>query len=744
MRREKKVNVMDTGKAGRWVAVGCLVAVGTLLTVLGGPPEVNNSLAVWFVEDDPARLAYESFQDLFGNDEVVIVSVGEPGTVLTSGLLDQVAEAAIGMSEVEGIASVTGPGGASTGPLSELLLSHDKSVALLLARFDVLDDADARRHDIIEGLREAVADLDSSGAELHWAGIGLVYDELNEVSFRETPLLTGASFVIVGLVLYAVVGSLAPVLLALASVVTAILVLLGTFTLGGFQLNMVTAILPTLLLVVGTANAVHIFTRIRGAEGESREEALRNVFKPCLFTALTTAAGFASLATAQMSVIRDLGIFAALGVVISLVTSFVFLRAGISADWFHLGPARSPRSRVFLEWLSGFVVRRPWQILSASVAVALVALWFATSVVVDTYSIEFFRADHPVRVDSDAIEAGYGWYLPLEFAVHSNEPGGAVDPELAVAVADWQTSVEEAGLAQWSISLADFGPTSRGPVHAAGRGTLVMPEQGRPQDAFLVAADPLAADSMVADLVAAGLVDEERSALRVTFGVPMASASAWAERIEAIRANAGPSLQTVQADTELTSGGYLPLYVRMMDYIVDTQVRSFTAALVLVFAIMGIFLRAPRMVLVALFPNLLPIVAIFGVMGALGIRLDIATVTVATIALGIVVDDTVHLLHRFREEMDRTGDPLEAVRTAMTAVGPALMGTTVILSTSFAVLGLASVLSIALFGLLSAATLVFALFADLLVLPAVLVVSERRRDPRQPRSRVEKNHDHHC
>ena len=331
---------------------------------------------------------------------------------------------------------------------------------------------------------------------------------------------------------------------------------------------------------------------------------------------------------------------------------------------------------------------------------------FASPTAGDPHTISFSNV-------SDAIEAGYGWYLPLEFAVHAESPGGAFDHELTTAVADWQARVEEAGLAQWSLSLADFG-VNPDPWATAGRDAVALPQPGGSPDW---------------DVAAAGLVDDERSALRVTFGVPMSSAREWAERIEAIRSKAGPSLRP---GTELTSGGYLPLYVRMMEYVVDTQVRSFAAALVLVFAVMGIFLRRPRIVLVALFPNLLPIVAVFGVMGALGIRLDIATVTVAAIALGIVVDDTVHLLHRFREELDRTGDPREAVRAALLAVGPALMSTTVILATSFAVLGLASVLSIALFGLLSAATLVFALVSDLLVLPALLIVSTRGHAIPQP------------
>jgi predicted RND superfamily exporter protein len=663
----------------------------------GGAPVVNNSLAVWFVEDDPARVAYESFQDLFGNDEVLVLSVGTVGVPLDRATLDLVAATAERMRTVKGVASVTGPEDAAAGPLARLLLDDDRSIALLVARFEVMEDADARRHGILVSLRDAAGDLSGAGAELHWAGIGLVYDELNEVSFQETPLLTGGSFVIVGLVLYAVVGSAMPVLVALASVVASIMILMGIFTLAGYELNMVTAVLPTLLLVVGTANAVHIFGRLRGVPPGARDEALRDVLKPCLFTALTTAAGFASLATARMAVIRDLGIFAALGVLVAFAATFVFVGAFASSSRFRVRGARRSWMAGPLGAIAGLVVRRPRSILAGAAVVVALAVWGAASVVADTYSIEFFRAGDPVRVDNEAIEAGYGWYLPLEFAVRSGRPDGALDPGLIEDVSAWQRRVEASGLAQWSLSIADFG-------------------MGAPEAPGAPALDP----------VAARILDREREALRVTYGVPMESARGWAARIDSIRKRGE---EVLPADVELTMGGYLPLYVRMMDYIVDTQVRSFAAALFLVFAVMAIFLRSPRAVLLSVFPNLLPILTVFGLMGALGIRLDIATVTVAAIAMGIVVDDTVHLLYRFREGLARSGDPATSVRRALEEAGPALIGTSVVLAASFAVLGFASVLSIALFGLLTAATIVCALAADLVVLPALLIVFFTPRPP---------------
>jgi predicted RND superfamily exporter protein len=683
---------MSRAKRSRWWAVGALALVGLALAIVGGPPVVNNSLAVWFVEGDPALVAYERFQERYGNDEVVVVAVRTGGEAATGEQMDRVQRVAQRMRAVDGIASVLSPADVPAGPMRDLLVSGG-DVTLLLARFDLMADADARRHDVLVELRAAAEELEQAGDEVHWAGIGLVYDELNEASFRETPALTGASFVLVGLVLWYVTASVGSVVLTLGVVVVSILILMGLFAALGEQLNMVTAILPTLVLVVGTTNAVHIFRRVSAGIDDSVDDALRKVFWPCWFTALTTAAGFASLATARMAVIRELGVYAAIGVLVTLLVSFTASWAALSTGWFRPKAARGQHAARAFAWLGGLVTRRPGGVLAGAAAFAVVAFVLATRVVADTYSIEFFRADHPVRVDSDAIERGFGWYLPLEFEVATGREHGALDPATLDAVAEWQQRVEDAGLAQWSLSLADF----------AGEASETAPSE--PPD---------------------GLTADEASALRVTFGVPMSSARGWAERIERIRDEAE---RVLPSQNELGTGGYLPLYVRMMDYIVDTQVRSFTVAFVLVFLVMGLFLRSGRMIAGAFLPNLLPLAGTFGVMGALGVRLDIATVTIAAIALGIVVDDTVHLLHHFREALRRTGDPERAVQQALRDVGPALFSTTLILTVSFSVLGFASVLSIALFGLLTALTLVLALVADVVVMPAVLVLTTRPRAP---------------
>ena len=146
----------------------------------------------------------------------------------------------------------------------------------------------------------------------------------------------------------------------------------------------------------------------------------------------------------------------------------------------------------------------------------------------------------------------------------------------------------------------------------------------------------------------------------------------------------------------------------------------------MIFTLIGLLFRSVRMALLAVPANLLPVLMTLGLMGLLGIRLDVATVTIAAIVLGLVVDDTTQFLYRYREMRRQHSEPRDVVFNTVRSVGRPMLITTVVLAGGFSVLGLAAIKSVAYFGLLLAAALVSALLADLLVVPALLVVWDRR------------------
>jgi predicted RND superfamily exporter protein len=171
---------------------------------------------------------------------------------------------------------------------------------------------------------------------------------------------------------------------------------------------------------------------------------------------------------------------------------------------------------------------------------------------------------------------------------------------------------------------------------------------------------------------------------------------------------------------EVTLAGYLPLYGRSIDYLVRDQVTSFSLAFVSVFLVVILILRSWRLTLAAIAPNLLPVGLILGVMGWSGIRLDMATVTIAAAVLGVIVDDTIHVLYRFRSALRSGLDIEDALRDVARTSGLAVVSTSLILCVGFGVLAACGVRSVSSVGSLIGLGVVSALLTDLILLPAII------------------------
>jgi predicted RND superfamily exporter protein len=435
------------------------------------------------------------------------------------------------------------------------------------------------------------------------------------------------------------------------------------------------------------------------------------VFWPCLINTLTTSMGFLALMAASMPVIRDLGLFCALGLVAAFVgavvlCSLIARRPGFtpvlkSSGWVQRG----------VERLANLAVQRPGRVLVCAGAIAVVAGIGVSRVVVDTFSIDFLHSDHPVRVDSAELESGYGPYTPLEFIVERK--AGVKDPATLQAIAQWQQDMEAQADVGWTRSPADVVARLDAVMRGSNTGVVPSDEGALAQLLFVYESEPEADMSR--------FIDRSGTRARVTVGVPMESARGFDARIQSLTA-----LAQMPADVTLTPAGYLPLYVQIMEHIVSTQLMSFALAFAIIFLLIGLLFKSLRAAVLAIPANLLPVLCTLGLMGWLGVRLDVATVTIAAIVLGLVVDDTVQFLYRYQVEQRATDDPIEAVRQTVRRVGQPMAITTVILAGGFSVLGLAAIKSVAWFGLLLATALISALLCDLLVVPALIVLTTRR------------------
>lgn len=731
----------------RWVVLAVVAALTGVAAWGALRVGVDNSVEVWFVDDDPALAAYHRFQGVFGNDEVVAIAVRREEGVLTPeglALLEAVGDAAAG---VEGIARVTSlatvddirsypdPDGIEVldvGPLvrdgkvdaakvladpllAGRLVSADGKTGLVVAQLAAMDDVDARRHGVLVALEEAVA---PHVAERRFAGIGVVYDALNQLSTVDSALFVVLSYGLIVGVLWILMGRVLAMLVAMGSVGVAAVWLMGAYGFAGRDINMVTMILPTLVLIIGVSDCVHVMNHVAelapGWKGTRRElvrEAAGFVFWPCLFNTVTTVVGFASLATAPMAVLRDMGVFAAIGLAGAFVVALTLCPIALMSP--RVQPTLSDNGKLqrLVDACADLALRRPAPVLVVTGVLALVSALGISRIQVDTYSIDYLRKSHDVRQDSDWIEANLGPYTPLEFVVRSD---ARVDrPEVLAALDAWERKMEAHPRVGWATSVADVAKRLNRELSAA-HAEVVPADPAALEQAFLLyTASP--------DVDLSQQVEGDWAAARVTVGIDMMSAGEMGHLIDELMAMAA-----LPEGVSIEATGYLPLYVHMMDYIVRSQLSSFGLAFVLIFGLIAAIFRSVRLAALAVPANLVPILLTLGVMGFAGIRLDVATVTIGAVVLGLVVDDTVQFLYRYQHELARLGDSEAAARATVRSLGRSLAITAVVLALGFSVLGFAGIKSVAYFGLLVALALGTGVFGDLLVLPAMLALLKER------------------
>lgn len=732
-----------------WLIIGLLVGFFISASIGVFKIGVDNSVEVWFPEDDPALQYYQVFLNTFGNDESVVIGVSHPDgeSMLNQKGLLLIEEATALAEEVEGIASVMslsrinvlkGGNPIEAGPLWEGELSaeevpeileqirsdqllngfvgQDEKMVLLLAQMEAIDNIDTARDGILESLRSSLKTLSNPVA---YGGIGVVYSALNHASTQGAAFFIVGSYLLIALLLWILFRKVGPMLLTLGAVGGAATILMGIFGHLDQKINMVNMILPTIVLVIGVSSCVHMLVQVVEAKGETLEERARNgiafVFWPCLLNTVTTCMGFLALGTATMPVVQGLGYFGALGLVISFILSVLICIVGAT----HIqGCIPSPVEYGFLQGmvnqLSRMATQYPHRVLSVGGVVALIALMGITRLEVDTYSIDFLRESHEVRVDSNHLEEKYGPYTPLEFVIRplNIEENETVFFETLKDIELWQDELNGHPAVGYTRSMVDLPRRANQLLEKGGGFQLPEEPEALAQLLFLLSMDEDTQESLDK------LYDVPSGMLRLSVGVPMTSAKQFDSLIKEFVALS----HFRHAEVELLPSGYIPLYVTMMEYIVRSQLQSFGFAFLIIFAAVGILFRSLRMAVLSIPANLLPVLMTLGLMGLIGIRLDVATVTIAAIVLGLVVDDTIHFLYRYRHERIRASSELEAVKSTVRKVGRPMTITTIVLGLGFSVLGFAAVKSVAYFGLLLAFALLSALFSDLLIVPALIVL----------------------
>jgi len=740
------------------------IAVVTLVTLVAarfaarvGVEHDNVSLNA---DDAEQALVYAGFKEAFGNDEDLLVALTHRDLLSASGLalVDELSREIAGYDGVRRVWSLTtaaeivrGAVGAEPRPLvpapfdtpdiearvlaaldrnpetAQWLVSADRRTAGFVVEIEDRPDDHEYRHRIITAIRQLGAHVGPAEGSLRLTGVPVQKHDVSDYVDRDQRLLMPLAVLVMALTLAVFFRTIAGVLLPLGVAGVTVVCTLGLYGATGHALNAITSLLPAVLLVVSVAASVHVYDFWREAHDEIRSDtpaarvdrvarAVVAVAVPASLCAVTTAQGFLSLAVSEVPAVRQFGAFAALGVVVAFVVGMTAAPAVLtylrtpppSAEGEHGLTLR------LLDASSGFATSRPWTTIAAFAAVTLIAAGGIPLVRADTDLVAFLKHDAPLRIDTEAIDETLGGTLPVDFVVRRADGGDVVSLEALRRIEQAEVAMRELpGVAGTASAVALVRQVHR--AEDAG-GRLGLPGDAAALRGYL------------------DLLDESRHPLWLRFVSNDHRALRISVRLRSMgTAKSGPLIATMVADARARLGadytivatGALYHVIRDSDHLVAQQVKSFGSAILLVVLAIGLLFRSAQFTFLAMIPNVMPIVWTGGLMGYLGIELSTGTAMIASAVLGLVVDDTIHYLSRYRRVY--AGDAISAIRATTRAIGAPVTVAAMSLVLGFWVGALGSFRPTIYFSLLTGLTMITGVLCDLLLLPATLVLLNRKQ-----------------
>jgi predicted RND superfamily exporter protein len=715
---------------------------------VGFDPSTNALLP----EADEEREFYDHVRRLFGSDETILVALSSDD-VFTADVLGRVQRIAERIEEIEAVHHTVSLGTAldirgENGDLSiepfvdevpedpEALaairrralanpiyagniFSRDGRTAAVMVYLMELSEAEFLRRGVDREIRRIV-DEERGDVRAWITGQAYVKAEMSRTLLadllRTIPLATLALIVVALICFRDPVGAMVPLVgVGIASVWT-----LALFAARGESLNVITVVLPPMILVVGFAYAVHVVAEyhdgIRHGEGDVPRrdrvrEALRLVALPVVLTAATTAVGFLSLTTSPLGAIREFGLYATTGVLVTMVVSLTFVPAALCV---LPGPRRLRRESEdegfgrLARLLADLAVRRRKAILLAGAVVAVVSLFGVTRIRISTDVIRLFDPETVVRQDFEAINAHLEGSDALYVVLSAGYRDAFKEPVNLASIEALQEWLVEQPAIGGTTSIVDYVKLINRGFHDDRPEMLAIPESR----------------TLVTQLMFFGANDEVESFVDSrwqTVSILVRSRAVDSAELTALVAAIEGRLQSLPEHLQGRVTGNSVLINKTSDEIARGQAISLALAFGIIYAMLCLLFMSFRVGLLALIPNALPVLAYFGTLGLTGVTLNTTTGLVACLVLGIAVDDTIHFLARFNTAAKRTADEAQGVREALWTVGRPVTYTTAALCLGFLAIGTSALQNQREFGLLAAFTLAVAWLVDVVFTPALAV-----------------------
>ena len=690
------------------------------------------------IEDLPETARYEEFKSLFGSDEIirVVIKCDDIYDQTNFQKIQELSEKAvkiagvrrvISLPEVKKAVDFTGKWDlsrfsavmANVDLFKQNLFSDDNKTTVLTLVLEIDADPDQ----VIAEVNQLMAGA-SDRLSLYQIGMPLVSQALAQLTEKDFFRLPPITFILIAVVLAVLYRKFFFILIPLVCVTLALIWNFGLMAITGIPLSILTMIVPVFLIAVGTAYCLHIVTEYRSQSVEAADKksaaiaTFGNITFPTILAVVTTVIGLGSLLVSRIAAIQEFAIFACMGIVSFLVILLTLLPATMS-----LLPlpkkkpeGRSQKSGLLDRLIDGIASldldyqKYTLPVIGALVLFCIVGIF---KIPVESNPVGYFKEDTEVSRNFHDIYQHLSGSFPINVAMSGSSEEFFQKIENIAEIEKMQTYIDTLPGIDKTISFGDYLKL----VNYASN--QFKPENYRlPEEAWELRMLINSFKMMLGEDMLNRFMSPDFSKTNILLLTHISSSRAFLNAKKKILQHAG-NTSPQEVSWEVT--GFGMVISESSHQITSGQVKSLSITMVIVFGIMFLLFLSSKVGLIAIVPNMFPIIINFGIMGWLGIELSMFTSLIASIAIGLAVDDTIHYLVRYNREFRKDLDDRRALRETLRHIGRPIIFTTLTISIGFSVLAMSSFKPTAIFGIMMAITMFSALVGDLILLPSLLL-----------------------
>ena len=727
----------------------------TLIAVLELPNvQIQVSAQGLIAEDDPAYLQYQHVLDTFGSSDSVAVIIRDENlfTLPLLQLIEQVNSQLSGLAFVEGVDSlytldnVTNVDGdihfsPYLSPLPESeealqiirekalfnpfikdnLLSADATTMAINVRLKAGESLTFSDSEIVAQIDQAIKPLRGQVHEVFAIGLPYVLGGLSDLILVDQKSVLPLSMLALLLVLFITLRRPTAVILPFLTASMSVIWTLALMSVFGYSVNVMTSIVPALLVVIGSTEDIHLLSSWYQAQsrGEAGLQAIKSMGASTglavLLTFVTTYMGFLSIALNDIQLLQEFGVVASTGLLVNFIITSTLIPAALSWCKPSAKSFEAYTDSTGNDWysnLAGYlfslVSSHRRLVLIMTGVLSGIAIVFATAIKVDNDNMSYFNDEAPIHYKADFMHQHLAGMQSLDIVLTSPIEDTFIRLRYLDAVEALQRYLNESGDFDKTTSFVDYIQVINQVMDGLDPDEFYLPEEDGLVREYLL---------FVSRDKVKPYINEQFTQTRIIARHNISSSDELKRVVASIEQFAEDELLP---GLGLIVTGDAVLSKKAADRMVEGQVMSLLFMLLVIIVIISILFLDLKAGLVAVIPNLFPVVLLFGVMGYFDVTLNTGTAMVAAIAIGICVDDTMHFLVSYNQQMRNYDDPADGIRAAMQHEARPILSTSMALALGFGVLAFSDFPPVVDFGVLSAIVIIFAVISNFILLPVLL------------------------